>query len=384
MKDELLYEYLKKYVDVDKYNVIYDTIPDLNQSFEQLRFHVNLLGRIVEENQEDKIIVYAVQTGKSAFSNAVVGVRIVGSSLNIASYAEEGIIKQHIAEYNINDLKKEINGKSTSTKKVSPASIMLGIAALTAVISVSIINGTKKKPEVLPPEAINESSAIEEVIETTGVPAAEDPLKTQYTNLMTNYNTVANAYNDLVKTISIVNIDGLPDYYDIKEAAIEDNNPITQEEIDNLSKDLEVVITDYNLISKLEAPTEKWVMQQIKGIDHINQIAPVTPDHDPDKLLNKDGSYYSCIYFSLDTIDQSKIPGITVVDKGTDAGGAIELYDSLDKAMNRCEYLKQFDNTLLYSGSYAVLGKMVIRTSYLLSNEDQNKYTKLIADKLLS
>lgn len=33
--------------------------------------------------------------------------------------------------------------------------------------------------------------------------------------------------------------------------------------------------------------------------------------------------------------------------------------------MERCEYLSDYDNTILYSGSYTLLGTMAIRASYL-------------------
>ena len=45
---------------------------------------------------------------------------------------------------------------------------------------------------------------------------------------------------------------------------------------------------------------------------------------------------------------------------------------------NRVSYLAGFDNTILYSGSYAIVGTMVIRTSYLLTDEEQYNLTDAI------
>ena len=74
-------------------------------------------------------------------------------------------------------------------------------------------------------------------------------------------------------------------------------------------------------------------------------------------------------------IDSDSVEGDTIVDKGTDVGGAIEVYKSVKDAEARCEYLSGFDNTLLYSGSYAIIGTMVIRTSYRLDGESQLELT---------
>ena len=72
------------------------------------------------------------------------------------------------------------------------------------------------------------------------------------------------------------------------------------------------------------------------------------------------------------------IPGNDVIEKGTDAGGSVEIYATVEDAENRCNYLSQFDETILYTGSYAVIGTMVIRTSYLLDFDDQVRVTSEI------
>jgi len=108
----------------------------------------------------------------------------------------------------------------------------------------------------------------------------------------------------------------------------------------------------------------------------------VTIENDPNGLLGKEGGYVSCIYFTVKDIPSASVKGNSIVEKGTDAGGAIEVYESLEYALNRCDYLSQFDGTLLYSGSYAIIGTMVVRTSYKLGNSEQvtltNEITKLL------
>lgn len=95
-------------------------------------------------------------------------------------------------------------------------------------------------------------------------------------------------------------------------------------------------------------------------------------------MLNKDGGYYGCLYFTTILIDENSIPGKSIVDKGTDAGGAVELYSSLEDAKKRCEYLASFDGTILSTGSYVLIGTMVIRTSFELDDNEQYQLTDSI------
>ena len=122
-------------------------------------------------------------------------------------------------------------------------------------------------------------------------------------------------------------------------------------------------------------PEEEWIIHKLQKSEKIIDIQAVTEDKDPNGLLGKEGGYVSCIYFSLNNIQQDKVPGNSVIEKGTDCGGAIEVYKSVEDALARCEYLSQIDGTLLYSGSYAILGTMVIRISYKLENAEQYEMT---------
>ena len=62
----------------------------------------------------------------------------------------------------------------------------------------------------------------------------------------------------------------------------------------------------------------------------------------------------------------------------------MEVYPTVQDAEARCEYLAGFDGTVLYSGSYAIVGTTVIRTSYKLTNEQQIELTNDITMALTS
>ena len=138
--------------------------------------------------------------------------------------------------------------------------------------------------------------------------------------------------------------------------------------------------SSYIVVKQITAPEQQWVIDRIKGVKNVTGQEAVSKNNDPNKLLGKEGGYSSCIYFTVKKIDASKIVGSSIVAKGTDAGGAIEVYPDIKSAKTRCEYLSGFDNTLLYSGSYVLVGTMVVRTSYKLSDKEQVDLTNDIIE----
>ena len=87
--------------------------------------------------------------------------------------------------------------------------------------------------------------------------------------------------------------------------------------------------------------------------------------------LNKPGWYISYIYFSYSLIDQNEVLGDTLIDKGVNAGGSIEIYKTDIEAKNRNDYLSLFDGSVLSPGSHIVLGSLVIRISDELTASQQ-------------
>lgn len=137
-------------------------------------------------------------------------------------------------------------------------------------------------------------------------------------------------------------------------------------------------------MKQITNPNEDFVIQRLKGIPNISGYQAVTEDHDPNGNLNKRGGYTSTVYFSTPLIDQSSVYGNDIVDKGTECGGAIEVYASEEDAEKRDSYLASFDGAgMLNSGSHKVLGTIVIRTSTKLTATQQNEFTNNITNKLL-
>jgi len=69
-----------------------------------------------------------------------------------------------------------------------------------------------------------------------------------------------------------------------------------------------------------------------------------------------------------------------LIDKGTDAGGEIEVYANEEDAIKRNDYLAAFDGGILSSRSHRVVGTVVIRISDELTASQQ----KALEEKVLN
>lgn len=215
-----------------------------------------------------------------------------------------------------------------------------------------------------------------------------------YNKAVDTYNKLSDEYDEALKLTCVDNIVGIPTSYGELENVDESLKAYVGVFTGNnssikIAKDTKTVLTYCEEIEMMIAVLEQitasetsWVVDRLEEITGISGTECVTAENNPDGLLNKEGGYIGCIYFSLSEIDQTTVPGATIVAKGTDCGGAIEIYASLEEAEARCEYLAGFDGTILYSGSYAIVGTNVIRTSYILSNERQWEITSIITKKL--
>lgn len=138
-------------------------------------------------------------------------------------------------------------------------------------------------------------------------------------------------------------------------------------------------------IKKMEQvtnPGEGFVIERVKDLPAIRGVQAVTEDHDPNGNLNKQGGYTATVYLASTLVDQASVFGRDIVDKGTEAGGAVEVYRTVDEAEARNTYLAAFDGGVLSSGSHSVVGTVVIRTSDRLTATQQTKLEATIRNAL--
>lgn len=129
-------------------------------------------------------------------------------------------------------------------------------------------------------------------------------------------------------------------------------------------------------------PSEAFVIERLQGVEGIQDISAVTEENDPNGQLGKDGGYTATVYFTSPMVDQSKVFGNSVIEKGTDGGGAIEVYANPSDANKRKDYLASFDGSVLSSGSHEVVGTVLVRTSNKLTASQQDQLESAIIEAL--
>ncbi|MEY8233619.1 hypothetical protein AALA82_18690 [Oscillospiraceae bacterium 50-16] len=145
--------------------------------------------------------------------------------------------------------------------------------------------------------------------------------------------------------------------------------------------DLEKSIKQYSLVN---APSEAYIIQCLSKVPNVVDISAVTEDNDPNGKLNKAGGYTAQVYFTSDLVNQGSVIGSTVIEKGTDGGGSIEVYANVEDAEKRDDYLATFDGSLFASGSHTVIGTVLVRTSDELTASQQKEMEANIIAELIN
>lgn len=134
-------------------------------------------------------------------------------------------------------------------------------------------------------------------------------------------------------------------------------------------------------------PTDAFVIQRLTGVEHVQTPMAVTEDMDPNGKLNKQGGYTATVYFLSDYVDQDEVYASgdvanEVIDKGTEGGGAVEVYANEDDANKRNEYLGTFDGTIFSNGYHTVHGTCVVRISDEMTASQQQELEAAVVEAL--
>lgn len=129
-------------------------------------------------------------------------------------------------------------------------------------------------------------------------------------------------------------------------------------------------------------PNQNYVIGALKKVSTITGTQAVTEDNDPNESLNKAGGYTAAIYFTSSLVTE-EVEGTDIIDKGTDAGGCIEVYKNTKDATKRNSYLSSFDGAgIMDSGSHELIGTVIIRTSSKLTATQQKNLSTDIKNEL--
>ena len=155
------------------------------------------------------------------------------------------------------------------------------------------------------------------------------------------------------------------------------------EKLENTQKALEDSILQNQQVTN---PSEAFVIEQLTGLPGITMIEAATEDNDPNGNLHKPGGYTAAVFFIHDQVTDSYVlysKGDTPVERGTDGGGCIEVYETVEYAEARNTYLASFDGTIFSSGSHTVCGTIVVRTSDKLTATQQKELEAAIIAALI-
>lgn len=136
-------------------------------------------------------------------------------------------------------------------------------------------------------------------------------------------------------------------------------------------------------MKQLTNPSEDFVRGRIAEVTGVTGVQAATEATDRNGLLHKKGGYTSVVYFSLEYVNQNDVYGTDIVDKGTDCGGSIEVYETEEEAQTRDDYLANFDGSILSSGYHKVVGTCVFRVSDLLNASKQEEVFQNMYEKMI-
>ena len=371
-----LEEILKENISVKGDKIVNAELTVKKLSFLQLRDAIWKIGRVVTELEDDNIYIAAIKSGKMKANTAYLAIKLLPGKLEIAGYAKEGLFHQNTVENAVKNLEKVIGERDSKNEKKKTDKVVKS-KGKTKKIVFGVIICVTAIVAVLYFFLINPAIA-----------ATHD-----YNEAVDAFNEMSVGYDEALSLVCVDNIEGISASAGKLEKESEEIQDViktvchgnTADKIKNdtstIYKLIDSMEADLQIVAQIANPSSDWVESKLKNISSIKEIEAVTENNDPNKMLGKEGGYTSCIYFTISDIDSDSVEGDTVVAKGTDAGGAIEVFSSVEDAEARCEYLAGFDNTLLYSGSYAIVGTMVIRTSYRLDGENQLNLTNEITQE---
>lgn len=203
------------------------------------------------------------------------------------------------------------------------------------------------------------------------VRTAEDSLKYtvfQSADALAEVEVIRNEKDTIIAAAGQLNI---PDYSDVFE------------KLENTQRAIENSILQNEQVTN---PSEAFVIERLTGLPGITMIEAATEDNDPNGQLHKSGGYTAAVFFIYDQVTDSYVlysKGDTPIERATDGGGCIEVYETVEYAEARNTYLASYDGTIFSSGSHTVCGTIVVRTSDELTATQQKELEEMIIAALI-
>ena len=360
-----LKDILKQSISVEEKLLVSKIIKIKQLFYFELRDAIWKVGRIVSEIEEKQIYIAAIKiNGNTAY----LAIKVCLEKLEIIGYAKEGLFHQHTVEKSVDLLEKVLSETQNGNKQVGKMRNLIQKIFVGSIFSLFLI--------VIGVHFLLVKPAVEATV--------------KYNQAVKSFNEMSVGYDEALSKVNVENIVGISGKSG--ELKTENESYIWSVQTilkgNNASKIIQDTATIYQLIesmkndvkvaTQLENPSSEWVVKKLQEVSQITDTAIIVEENDFNKMLGKEGGYTSCVYFAVKGIASDKVQGDSIIERGTDGGAAVEVFKTVEEAQERIDYLAGFDNTLLYSGSYALVGTMVIRTSYLLDGPSQIDLTNEI------
>ena len=361
MEDKEMIQRLEKYVTVDQRDLIVITIPNKEITPVIFRDAIIKTGTLLEEDILTGTYVGIISAGIANSNKCYICGKVSKDTIYLIAFAKEGLIKQDTAAHALKELSNtlEVSFPVKSKRKKYFLWIIVLLICMITLVSMSVT------------ESFRQSTA-------------------RYNAAVKDFNGLVVEYQRLNNSVCMETIEGMPVDLDelpyestdtaclIKSIIKGNSTEKVEADINNIQQLSEYLRSCITIAESINNPSSDWVIERLKTIDDIDEIQTVTKETDVNGLLGKEGGYTSCIYFSSSKIPNDLVSGKNALEKGADGGGAIEVFSSKQDAQERCEYFAKRDNTIYYSGSYALVGTMVVRTSAEFENKEQLALTDQI------
>lgn len=362
----------EEYYDGQKASVLEQTIVRESTSLDQIRDALLDVGRILEEDLEEGCYVARVTTGRGGSHGPIIATSPCDEGVQVAGVVVRGAKKPVLEAFDL--FRSALDGNPPKRKRRHMGLRLFFLSVLIIAFLVALSKYYLLPHIVMPAQAAT----------------------VEYNEAVEAFNSIVPEYNAAAEGVAVDNLRGFvqeaqtlspqgTDYLSVCKAIVGGNNAdkITSDTsvVRDMASELE---NDVSVLCAIRNPSKEWVAEKLDDVDGIGKTEAVTAYNDPNGMLDKEGGYTSCTYFTTGLLDDAAVEGSNPVRKGVDGGGAVEVFSTLEDAQARCEYLSGFDGTLLYSGSYAIVGTMVIRTSCLLDDDAQYALTNDIVTSMIT
>ena len=186
-------------------------------------------------------------------------------------------------------------------------------------------------------------------------------------------------YADQVEA-SLAAVPPVPDTPEELAAAVESMSAVNYDEAsDRLHSFLDESREKYRRVSK---PKEEYIVSCLERVPGVTNIKPGTESNVGWSDYDKNGSFYSCVFFDHVDVDMSKREEKPIVDIYLDKGGQIEAYATVNAAKTKFDTLQSYQGTAIGMGYNVLVGTVIVRVSDLLDETVQKELSQRIIAEL--